>query len=99
MKNITFCGVLFGVAAIGLTMSADAANKSKATPALVDAVQGLLQNEPLTPTSSVDRRDVLKPGTRPETDPDTVWWQAGYTLSGKQWRTIEESTASGADAA
>jgi hypothetical protein len=66
-----------------------AASKVKPSPPSTDVVQLVLESEEDASNSSVDRRTTLKPEARPLSDPDQMWWQAGYTQSGKQWRSYE----------
>jgi Pretoxin HINT domain len=82
------CGVVIAV----LAMSVQAASKSK-TSSLPDDVRHVLNAETQTTVSFVDRRESLRPATRPQNDPNSVWWQSGYLQSGKQWLPFEATVA------
>ena len=75
-----------------------AANKVKPSPHSTDAVQMVLESEVDSSKPFVDRRTTLKPETRPVSDPDPIWWQAGYIRSGKLWRPYETSLPEGEQA-
>lgn len=71
----------------------------KADSASAKLVREVLELEQLPGNESSDRRTLLNPGSRPVTDPDAVWWQAGYAKSGNGWKAYEETIADGNDAA
>ena len=72
-----------------LTVSAQAASRPKTT-STPDTVKDVLQSESLITSLSVDRRETLHPGTRPQNDSVSIWWQSGYVRSGKHWLPYEE---------
>ena len=78
-----------------LMISAVAANNLKPSSSATDSVDRLLETESQSATASLDRRDLLKPESRPVSDPDSVWWQAGFIHSGSQWLPYEKSVVAG----
>jgi pretoxin HINT domain-containing protein len=62
-------------------------------------VQQVLQLETTTEPNAVNRREALQPTLRPSTKSDSTWWQSGYVKIDGEWRSVEKSTASIADAA
>lgn len=60
-------------------------------------VQEVLQSEPISTNNECNRRTILKPESRPDSDPDSLWWQAGYVKTPKGWKPYEDSI--GVDAA
>ncbi len=98
--NRIVCRWLVCVSAIlCLTISVYGGNKPKPSSSAIDAVARLLEKESNSETASLDRREMLKPESRPVSDPDSVWWQAGFIHSGGQWLPYENSVAEGEQAA
>ena len=94
--NRNICrSVICGSLIVCLTISAFAANKPKPSSSAMDAVDVVLEQESQPATASLDRRDVLKPESRPLSDPSATWWQAGFVQSGSQWLPYEKSVATG----
>ncbi|MEI8022092.1 MAG: hypothetical protein WCH39_28035, partial [Schlesneria sp.] len=82
-----------------LLISAVGAKKPKPASSATDAVERLLEKESQSATASLDRRDALKPESRPVSDRDSIWWQAGFIRSGSQHLPYEKSIAEGEQAA
>ena len=99
MKRNICCGFTCVSAILCLAISAFAANKPKSSSSATEAVERLLEKESQSATASLDRRDALKQESRPVSDPDSVWWQAGFVHSGGHWLPYEKSVAAGEQAA
>ncbi len=93
-RNLIYVSVI-----LCLTISTIGANKPKPSSSATDAVERLLEKESQSATPSLDRRDALKPESRPVSDPESVWWQAGFIHSGGHWLPYEKSVAEGEQAA
>lgn len=83
-------------AAVVICLGSDARSANKAKPSLAstDALQRLLESEADSSNDAVDRRSKLKPESRPSSDPELMWWQAGFVQSGKEWQAYEKSLPS-----
>ena len=92
MNRKICCKFIYLSVIICIAISAFAANKPKPSSSEIDMVERVLA---LSATASFDRRDALKPESRPVSDPDSVWWQAGFIHSGGHWLPYEKSVAAG----
>lgn len=76
-----------GLAAV-LTLSLghriDAANPSVAKIDVSQVREALLA-ETDAAASSIDRRSLLRPDSKPESAPDIAWWQSGFVKRGASW--------------
>ncbi|MBC8113033.1 MAG: hypothetical protein H7062_01525 [Candidatus Saccharimonas sp.] len=61
-------------------------------------VHQVLQSEMATGPNAVNRRSLLQPTQRPETKSDSTWWQSGYVKVDNNWRSVETTAISTADA-
>ena len=99
MNRKICCKFIYLSVIICIAISAFAANKPKPSSSEIDMVERVLALESISATASFDRRDALKPESRPVSDPDSVWWQAGFIHSGGHWLPYEKSVAAGEQAA
>ncbi len=99
MKRTICYDVICGSVFLYVGLTAFAANKTKPSPQSIDAMERVLEQESQSTTTSLDRRDALKPESRPVSDPNPIWWQAGYVQTGSQWLPYEKSVATGEQAA
>ena len=98
MTMTTFFRIAACVAAAAfLNELALAANKTKPSPPPTEIVRRVLESEADSSNPSVDRRQLLTPDTRPQSDPAPTWWQSGFLQSGKEWRPYDMLQPEGED--